>query len=77
MGNETKAYETRKRSIVKAAVWRIIAVVNSFLILVSGLADSALLNALYMNITGLIFYYSFERICNQLPYGRIKEKDEF
>jgi len=66
--------ETRWRSIIKTISWRIIAIVNSFVILVSGLAEGALLNALYMNLTGFVLYYSFERICNRLPYGKIEEK---
>tara|TARA_Y100000296_G_scaffold65636_1_gene77327 strand:- start:7 stop:222 length:216 start_codon:yes stop_codon:yes gene_type:complete len=66
--------ETRWRSIIKTISWRIIAIVNSFVILVSGLAEGALLNALYMNLTGFVLYYFFERICNRLPYGKIEEK---
>jgi len=61
--------ETRLRSVLKTIGWRIIAIINSFVILISGLSDDALLNALYMNLTGLFLYYFYERACNQLSHG--------
>tara|TARA_R110002110_G_scaffold370885_1_gene580854 strand:- start:36 stop:257 length:222 start_codon:yes stop_codon:yes gene_type:complete len=61
--------ETRLRSVLKTIGWRIIAILNSFVILTSGLSEDALLNALYMNLTGLFLYYFYERAYNQLPHG--------
>jgi hypothetical protein len=40
-----------------------------------GLTDDALLNAIYMNMTGFFVYYAYERICNYVPYG-IRENKE-
>lgn len=67
--------ETRLRSAVKAVGWRIIAIINSFIVLANGLSESALSNALYMNLTGLILYYSYERICNYVTYGRVEVRE--
>lgn len=65
--------ETKKRTLIKTISWRLVAILNSFLILTLTLTDSNLLNALYMNITGFIVYYFFERLWNKLNYGKIKE----
>ncbi len=67
--------ETRQRSILKTVIWRIIAILNSFVILVSTTTDDALLNALFMNITGFIIYYFYERVCNQISYGKVKTEE--
>jgi len=64
--------ETRVRSVVKAIGWRIIAVINSFTVLISSLSEDALLNALYMNLTGLVLYYFYERACNQISHGTME-----
>jgi uncharacterized membrane protein len=65
--------ETKKRTIVKTFSWRLIAILNSFLVLTVNLTDNNFLNALYMNITGFIMYYVFERIWNKIKYGRLTE----
>jgi|TARA_Y100000296_G_scaffold71002_1_gene86118 hypothetical protein len=67
--------ETKTRSIIKTIIWRLLAIANSFIILVWGLTDDALLNAIYMNMTGFFVYYAYERICNYVPYG-IRENKE-
>ena len=61
--------ETRLRSIIKTIGWRIIAIANSFVILISEISEDALLNALYMNLTGFIVYYFYERFCSHIPHG--------
>ena len=67
--------ETRRRSILKTIIWRMIAILNSYVILVSATTDDALLNALFMNLTGLIIYYFYERVSNQISYGKIEVEE--
>ena len=62
--------ETKKRTILKTISWRMVAILNSFLVLTINITDSNFLNALYMNITGFIIYYGFERIWNKIKYGK-------
>jgi len=62
--------ETKKRTILKTISWRMVAILNSFLVLTVNITDSNFLNALYMNITGFIIYYGFERIWNKIKYGK-------
>jgi uncharacterized membrane protein len=65
--------ESKQRTILKTISWRMVAILNSFLVLTVNLTDNNFLNALYMNITGFIVYYVFERIWNKIKYGRITE----
>ncbi len=67
-----KTRETQLRSVTKTLIWRFIAVMNSFLVLVSGLTQDSLLNALYMNLSGFVLYYVYERTCNRISYGIIE-----
>lgn len=62
--------ETKARSLLKTVAWRIIAILNSFIVLSSGISEKALTNALYMNISGFIMYYFFERLCNYISWGK-------
>jgi len=62
--------ETKQRTILKTISWRMVAILNSFLVLTVNITDSNFLNALYMNITGFIIYYGFERIWNKIKYGK-------
>lgn len=62
--------ETKKRTILKTFSWRIVAILNSFLVLTVNVTDNNFLNALYMNITGFIVYYFFERLWNKIKYGK-------
>ena len=65
--------ETKKRTILKTISWRLVAILNSFLVLTVNLTDNNFLNALYMNITGFVVFYMFERIWNKIKYGRLQE----
>ena len=65
--------ETKKRTIIKTFSWRIVAILNSFLVLTVNVTDNNFLNALYMNITGFIVYYFFERLWNKIKYGKQKQ----
>ncbi len=62
--------ETRSRSFIKAVGWRIIAVINSFMVLLFTFTSSPLWNAILMNITGGILYYFYERLWNKSNKGR-------
>ena len=62
--------ETKQRTILKTISWRMVAILNSFLVLTVNITDSNFLNALYMNITGFAVYYFFERIWNKIKYGK-------
>jgi len=64
--------ETKKRTILKTFSWRMVAILNSFLVLTVNVTDNNFLNALYMNITGFIVYYFFERLWNKIKYGKQK-----
>ena len=65
--------ESRNRTIVKTFSWRIIAVLNAYIILSVDLTEDNFLNALFMNISGLITYYFFDRLLSKVNYGRTIE----
>ena len=65
--------ETRERSVRKSIGWRIVAVINSYIILAMYLTDSPLYNAILMNITGAVLYYVYERLWNNSRKGRYSE----
>jgi|TARA_B100000315_G_C14267500_1_gene447098 uncharacterized membrane protein len=65
--------ETRERSIRKSIGWRIVAVVNSYIILAMYFTDSPLYNAITMNVTGAVLYYVYERLWNNSRKGRYLE----
>jgi uncharacterized membrane protein len=65
--------ETKKRSFVKTFVWRIIAILNSFTVLTLNMTDEPLKNALIMNLTGFVIYFSYERLFNKISWGRKNE----
>ena len=64
--------ESKTRTVVKTIVWRLIATLNSFFVLLY-LNDSNkdnLYKAVYMNITGFFVYYFYERIWNFIKWGK-------
>mgnify|MGYP003326783185 CR=1 FL=1 len=65
--------ETKKRSLFKTIAWRVVATLNSFLVLLyfSGKVESNLGLAIIMNITGFFVYYIYERIWNHIKWGKI------
>ena len=65
--------ETRERSVRKSIGWRIIAIINSYIILAMYFTDSPLYNAILMNITGAVLYYVYERLWNNSRKGRYSE----
>lgn len=68
--------ETKKRTLFKTISWRIVAILNSFLVLTVDITDSNLWNAIYMNITGFVVFYVFDRIWSKINYGRIQKNTE-
>lgn len=62
--------ETKKRTLLKTISWRMVAILNSFLVLTVNITDSNFWNAIYMNITGFIIYYIFDRVWSNINYGR-------
>ena len=73
MAQKIKIYESRLRSIAKTVAWRFIAIINSFIILIITTTEDALLNSIYMNLTGFLLYYFFERVCSRIPYGIVEK----
>ena len=65
--------ETRERSVRKSIGWRIVAVINSYIILAMYFTDSPLYNAIAMNVTGAVLYYVYERLWNNSKHGRYDE----
>jgi len=65
--------ETRERSVRKSIGWRIVAIINSYIILAMYFTDSPLYNAILMNITGAVLYYVYERLWNNSRKGRYLE----
>lgn len=63
--------ETKTRIWTKVVLWRLIATANSFMVLISALQDKPITNAILMNITGMIVYYWYERIWNNISWGRV------
>lgn len=65
--------ETKKRSLFKSILWRLIATLNSYTILSVGFFDGNLTKAIAMNVTGLLIMYFYERIWSKINYGRYTE----
>ena len=64
--------ESKIRTITKTIIWRLIATLNSYFVLLH-LSDSNkdnLYKAIYMNGTGFFVYYFYERICNSVKWGK-------
>ena len=65
--------ETRKRSVRKSIGWRVVAFSNSWMILTLGLTEIPLYNAVIMNVTGIVYFYLYERLWNKSQNGRYTE----
>jgi uncharacterized membrane protein len=63
--------ESKKRSVVKTISWRLIATLNSFIILLLFPAYTAIILAVIMNLTGFVVFYMFERLWAKIQWGRI------
>ena len=65
--------ETRQRSIRKSIGWRVLAIINSYIILAIGLTDIPLYNAIIMNVLGVVYFYMYERLWDKSQSGRYTE----
>ena len=65
--------ETRERSIRKSVGWRVVAFSNSWMVLALGLTDIPFYNAVIMNVTGIVYFYLYERLWNKSQKGRYSE----
>ena len=65
--------ETRERSIRKSVGWRVVAFSNSWMGLALGLTDIPLYNAVIMNVTGVVYFYLYERLWDKSQSGRYTE----
>ena len=65
--------ETRERSLRKSVGWRVVAFSNSWMVLALGLTDIPLYNAVIMNVTGIVYFYLYERLWNKSQSGRYTE----
>ena len=62
--------ESKKRSLYKTISWRLVAIINSWVTLSVVDIESNLWMALFMNFTGLILFYIYERVWNNVNYGK-------
>ena len=65
--------ESKTRSIRKSVGWRVVAFSNSWMVLALGLTDIPLYNAVIMNVTGIVYFYLYERLWNKSQSGRYTE----
>jgi len=64
--------ETRKRSIAKAVLYRIIGILGTAVIVLIFTGEYKLAGAIAIAdfCAGVAFYYCFERIWNIIPWGK-------
>ena len=72
-----KFKETKFSSLRKSIGWRIIAFSNSWMILSFGFTEQAFWNALIMNLTGIVYFYLYERFWNGIDSGKYHEKEKY
>ena len=65
--------ESKTRSTTKTISWRIIAFLTSWFVLMAGLTDIPLWNAIIMNVLGTLFFFIHERIWNNIDIGKYSE----
>ena len=65
--------ESKTRSTTKTISWRIIAFLTSWFVLMAGLTDIPLWNAVIMNLLGTLFFFIHERIWNSIDIGKYSE----
>jgi uncharacterized membrane protein len=63
--------ETRKRSVVKSIVWRIICIVTSIVVsfFLIGRWDVAIAIGSVYNVVTMVLYYFHERLWNRIRWG--------
>ena len=68
--------ESKTRSTTKTISWRIIAFLTSWFVLMAGLTDIPLWNAIIMNVLGTLFFFLHERVWDNFDYGRYIEESK-
>ena len=66
--------ESKTRSTTKTISWRIIAFLTSWFVLMAGLTDIPLWNAIVMNVLGTLFFFLHERVWDNINTGRYVEE---
>jgi len=69
-----KFRETKRRSTTKTISWRVIAFLTSWFVLMAGLTDIPLWNAIIMNVLGTLFFFLHERVWDNINTGRYVEE---
>ena len=66
--------ETRTRSIVKAVIWRVIALAVTYSVvwLFTGSIETSIIIALIANLLKTFLYYALERLFQRIEWGLIK-----
>jgi len=73
----TNIKESKKRTLFKTISWRVVATLNSWIILSVVMSGGNFTKAIIMNITGFVVFYFFERIWSRINYGRsVDDKDK-
>jgi uncharacterized membrane protein len=69
--------ETRRRSVVKALSWRIVAaIVTTIVVLaITGKLQFAAKVGLIDTVSKLLLYFVHERLWNRIDYGRLRAPD--
>jgi len=62
--------ESKKRTLFKTISWRVVATLNSWIVLSVVMSGGNFTKAVIMNITGFVVFYFFERIWSRINYGR-------
>lgn len=65
--------ESRRRTLVKTISWRVVAVLNSYVALITFSQHGDLFKAVAMNVSGFLIYYLFERTWNGIGWGKYKD----
>jgi uncharacterized membrane protein len=70
-------FELRRRSVVKALSWRILAaIITTFVVLaMTGQMEFAATVGVIDTLVKLIIYFAHERVWNKLNYGRVRAPD--
>ena len=71
--------ESRKRSITKTIVWRVIATTVTMLVSFIWLGEwgKAITLAITANAIKMVFYYAHERAWNRIDFGRKKAREDY
>ena len=62
--------ESKKRTLFKTISWRVVATLNSWIVLSVVMSGGNFTKAVIMNLTGFVVFYFFERIWSKINYGR-------